>query len=82
MRPLGADICHEHSPCLDYSLDPDTGRELEKAIKKEGHPVQFVLYPRFEDNGHYLFIRLGGYPLFTPSLLTFLDANVRDGGAR
>jgi len=66
----------------DYSLDPDTGRELQKAIEKEGHPVQFVLYPRFEDNGHYLFIRHGGHPLFTPDLFTFLDANVRDGSAR
>ncbi len=57
-------------------------RELEKAIKKEGHPVQFVLYPPFEDNGHFLFIRARAYSLFTRDLLTFLNANVRDGVAR
>jgi dienelactone hydrolase len=66
----------------DYNLDPDTGRELEKSLKREGHPVQFVLYPPFEDNGHFLFIRPRGYPLFTPDLLTFLNANLMGGGAR
>ena len=53
-----------------FTIDPDPRRRARDT------------YPRFEDNGHYLFIRLGGYPLFTPDLLTFLDANVRDGGAR
>jgi dienelactone hydrolase len=61
----------------DYLLEPDIGRELEKALKKQGRPVQFQLYPPFEDHGHYLFTRQKGYPVFAPDLLRFLDATLR-----
>ena len=49
---------------------------------KEGHAVQFALYPAFEDNGHYLFTRSKGYPSFTPDLQRFLDANLKGDTAR
>lgn len=66
----------------DFSLEPDVGRELEKDLKKEGHPVQFIVYPAFEDNGHFLFTGPKGFSVFTPDLVRFLNVNLKASSAR
>jgi dipeptidyl aminopeptidase/acylaminoacyl peptidase len=60
----------------DTMLGPDVGRDLEQRLRKAGRPVSFVLFPPFESNGHYLFNREAGYPIFTPDLVGFLHTTL------
>jgi dienelactone hydrolase len=61
----------------DVFLSPDVGRDLEKRLQQAGRPVTFVLYPPFGDNGHHLFNREAGYPVFTADLVRFLHTTLR-----
>jgi dienelactone hydrolase len=57
----------------DLMVDVDVGRALERSLRRAGKPVEMKVYPSFEDNGHYLFSRAKGFPIFTPDLVRFLD---------
>ena len=61
----------------DTTLAPDVGRDLERHLQRAGRPVTFVLYPPFGDNGHHLFNREAGYPVFTGDLVHFLHTTLR-----
>lgn len=60
----------------DLMVDVDVGRALERSLRRAGKPVEMKVYPGFEDNGHYLFSRAKGYPVFTPDLVRFLDEHL------
>jgi dienelactone hydrolase len=61
----------------DMVLDRDVGRELEKDLRLAGKRVEMTVYPEFEQNGHFLFSRPEGYPLFVPDAMRFLDRNLK-----
>lgn len=61
----------------DMILEGDVGRELEKDLRLAGKRVEMTVYPEFQQNGHYLFSRPEGYPLFVPDAMRFLDRNLK-----
>jgi dienelactone hydrolase len=61
----------------DMLLERDVGRELEKDLKLAGKRVEMTVYPEFQQNGHYLFSRPEGYPLFVPDAMRFLDRHLK-----
>lgn len=61
----------------DMTLERDVGRELEKDLKLAGKRVEMTIYPEFQQNGHYVFSRPEGYPLFVPDAMRFLDRNLK-----
>jgi dienelactone hydrolase len=61
----------------DMLLERDVGRELEKDLKVAGKRVEMTVYPDFQQNGHFLFSRVEGYPLFVPDAMRFLDRNLK-----
>ena len=64
----------------DMLLEGDVGRELEKDLRLAGKRVEMTIYPEFQQNGHYLFSRPEGYPLFVPDAMRFLDRHLKRGG--
>ena len=58
-------------------IEVDVGRYLEKQLKRAGKPVEMKVYPAFGDNGHNLFSRSEGYPVFVPDVVRFLDARFK-----
>jgi dienelactone hydrolase len=64
----------------DTLLERDVGRELEKDLRLAGKRVEMTVYPEFRQNGHYLFSRPEGYPLFVPDAVRFLDRHLKGGG--
>ena len=72
-----------HAPVLilwsknDMLLERDVGRELEKDLRLAGKRVEMTVYPEFQQNGHYLFSRPEGYPLFVPDAMRFLDRHLK-----
>lgn len=63
----------------DMLLERDVGRELEKDLRLAGKRVEMTVYPEFQQNGHYLFSRPEGYPLFVPDAMRFLDRHIKRG---
>jgi dienelactone hydrolase len=61
----------------DMLLERDVGRELEKDLRLAGKRVEMTIYPEFQQNGHYLFSRPEGYPLFVPDAMRFLDRHLK-----
>jgi dienelactone hydrolase len=61
----------------DTLLERDVGRELEKDLRLAGKRVEMTVYPEFQQNGHYLFSRPEGYPLFVPDAMRFLDRHLK-----
>jgi dienelactone hydrolase len=61
----------------DLTIDFDTGRELEKQLRRAGKSAEMKVYPSFGDNGHSLFIHPDGYPVFVPDVVKFLDAHLK-----
>ena len=61
----------------DMILERDVGRELEKDLRLAGKRVEMTVYPEFQQNGHYLFSRPEGYPLFVPDAMRFLDRSLK-----
>jgi dienelactone hydrolase len=61
----------------DMLLERDVGRELEKDLRLAGKRVEMTVYPEFQQNGHYLFSRPEGYPLFVPDAMRFLDRHLK-----
>jgi dienelactone hydrolase len=61
----------------DILLERDVGRELEKDLRLAGKRVEMTVYPEFQQNGHYLFSRPEGYPLFVPDAMRFLDRHLK-----
>jgi dienelactone hydrolase len=61
----------------DMILERDVGRELEKDLRLAGKRVEMTVYPEFQQNGHYLFSRPEGYPLFVPDAMRFLDRHLK-----
>jgi dienelactone hydrolase len=61
----------------DMLLELDVGRELEKDLRRAGKRVEMTVYPAFQQNGHYLFTRVEGYPVFVPDAMRFLDQTLK-----
>jgi len=61
----------------DMILEVDDGRELEKDLRRAGKRVEMTVYPAFQQNGHYLFSRAEGYPVFVPDAMRFLDQTLK-----
>jgi dienelactone hydrolase len=61
----------------DMLLEVDVGRELEKELRRAGKSVEMTVYPAFQENGHRLFTRTEGYPIFVPDAVRFLDAHLK-----
>lgn len=61
----------------DMLLERDVGREFEKDLKLAGKRVEMTVYPDFQQNGHFLFSRQEGYPLFVPDAMRFLDRHLK-----
>lgn len=61
----------------DMTIDVDTGRELEKTLKRAGKTVEMKVYPPFRDNGHSLFSHRDGYGVFVHDVVRFLDTHLR-----
>ena len=61
----------------DMILERDVGRELEKDLMLAGKRVEMTVYPEFQQNGHFLFSRPEGYPLFVPDAMRFLDRHLK-----
>jgi dienelactone hydrolase len=61
----------------DMLLERDVGRELEKDLRLAGKRVEMTVYPEFQQDGHYLFSRPEGYPLFVPDAMRFLDRHLK-----
>jgi len=61
----------------DMLLERDVGRELEKDLRLAGKRVEMTVYPDFQQNGHFLFSRVEGYPLFVPDAMRFLDRHLK-----
>jgi dienelactone hydrolase len=61
----------------DKLLERDVGRELEKDLRLAGKRVEMTVYPEFQQNGHYLFSRPEGYPVFVPDAMRFLDRHLK-----
>lgn len=58
----------------DRTVDLDVGRDLEKRLRAAGQPVEMKVYPPFGDNGHALFSRTEGSPVYATDVVRFLDA--------
>ena len=61
----------------DMTLERDVGRDLERDLRLAGKRVEMTVYPEFQQDGHYLFSRVDGYPLFVPDALRFLDRHLK-----
>jgi dienelactone hydrolase len=61
----------------DWNLNEAVGRELETELRRAGRHVEMKVYPAFQQNGHALFGRAEGYPVFVPDVVRFLDAHLR-----
>ncbi len=60
----------------DMTLDEDEGRQLEKELRRTGKSVEMKVYPAFRDNGHFLFSRAEGYPVYIPDAVSFLETHL------
>jgi len=61
----------------DMIIDEDEGRQLEKELRRRGKSVEMKVYPAFRDNGHFLFTRAEGYPVYVPDAVSFLDTHLK-----
>ena len=61
----------------DTSLNEIVGRELEMELRRAGKSVEMKVYPPFQQNGHFLFNRAEGYPIFAPDVVRFLDSHLQ-----
>lgn len=61
----------------DLKVEVDVGRELERELRKAGKNVEMKVYPAFADNGHFIFSRKEGYPIFVPDTVRFLDTHLK-----
>jgi dienelactone hydrolase len=61
----------------DMIIDEDEGRQLEKELRHMGKSVEMKVYPAFRDNGHFLFSRAEGYPVYIPDAVSFLEAHLK-----
>jgi dienelactone hydrolase len=61
----------------DMMLHEDEGRQLEKELRRLGKSVEMKVYPAFRDNGHFLFTRAEGYPVYVPDAVSFLDTHLK-----
>ena len=61
----------------DMNLNEAVGRELEKELRRAGKSVDMKVYPPFQQNGHFIFNRAEGYPVFVPDVVRFLDSHLR-----
>lgn len=61
----------------DMMLGRDVGRDFERDLRLAGKRVEMTVYPEFQQDGHYLFSRVEGYPLFVPDALRFLDRHLK-----
>ncbi|PYM49415.1 MAG: hypothetical protein DME16_09225 [Candidatus Rokuibacteriota bacterium] len=60
----------------DMIIDEDEGRQLEKELRRTGKSVEMKVYPAFRDNGHFLFSRAEGYPVYIPDAVSFLETHL------
>lgn len=61
----------------DMMLHEDEGRQLEKELRRLGKSVEMKVYPAFRDNGHFLFTRAEGYPVYVPDAVSFLEIHLK-----
>lgn len=61
----------------DMMIDEDEGRQLEKELRRLGKSVEMKVYPAFRDNGHFLFTRAEGYPVYVPDAVSFLENHLK-----
>jgi len=61
----------------DMMIDEDEGRQLEKELRRTGKSVEMKVYPAFRDNGHFLFSRAEGYPVYIPDAVSFLETHLK-----
>jgi dienelactone hydrolase len=61
----------------DMIIDEDEGRQLEKELRRLGRSVEMKVYPAFRDNGHFLFTRAEGYPVYVPDAVSFLETHLK-----
>jgi dienelactone hydrolase len=61
----------------DMIIDEDEGRQLEKELRRTGKSVEMKVYPAFRDNGHFLFSRAEGYPVYIPDAVNFLETHLK-----
>ncbi len=61
----------------DMMLHEDEGRQLERELKRAGKNVEMKVYPAFRDNGHFLFTRAEGYPVYVPDAVSFLETHLK-----
>jgi dienelactone hydrolase len=61
----------------DMIIDEDEGRQLEKELRRAGKSVEMKVYPAFRDNGHFLFTRAEGYPVYVPDAVSFLETHLK-----
>jgi len=61
----------------DMMLHEDEGRQLEKELRRLGKSVEMKVYPDFRDNGHFLFTRAEGYPVYVPDAVSFLETHLK-----
>jgi dienelactone hydrolase len=61
----------------DLTLDEDEGRQLERELRRAGGSVEMKVYPAFRDNGHFLFSRAEGYPVYVPDAVSFLETHLK-----
>ena len=61
----------------DMMIDQDEGRQLEKELSRAGKTVEMKVYPAFGDNGHFLFTRAEGYPVYVPDAVSFLETHLK-----
>ena len=60
----------------DMIIDEGEGRQLEKELRRTGKSVEMKVYPAFRDNGHFLFSRAEGYPVYIPDAVSFLETHL------
>ena len=58
-------------------IDEDEGRQLEKELRRLGRSVEMKVYPAFRDNGHFLFTRAEGYPVYVQDAVSFLETHLK-----
>jgi dienelactone hydrolase len=61
----------------DMTLHEDEGRQLEGELKRAGKSVEMKVYPAFRDNGHFLFSRTEGFPVYIPDAVSFLETHLK-----
>jgi dienelactone hydrolase len=61
----------------DMTLHEDEGHQLEGELKRAGKSVEMKVYPAFRDNGHFLFSRAEGYPVYVPDAVSFLETHLK-----